>query len=106
MKKLLFALLLLTSLSLSPLAKAQTCYTFIPQTSCGTRDDGSIQSSYSIGINPVTGNNVIISAPPVVALTKVISPSERFGKTMDVRGTGTNPQIIIGPGSGGAVRQD
>ncbi|HZM02060.1 MAG TPA: hypothetical protein VFC44_03465 [Candidatus Saccharimonadales bacterium] len=36
------------------------------------------------------------SAPPVVAFTNDLSPSDRLGETMDVRGAGTNTQIAVG----------
>lgn len=40
-----------------------TTYTLNPVPSFGTRGDGSVQPGDSIGFNPVTGNNVTISAP-------------------------------------------
>src|SRR5262249_26251865 len=37
--------------------------------------------------------------PPIVAFTNTFTPSDRLGQTMDVRGAGTNTQIIVGPSS-------
>ncbi|HEX3628368.1 MAG TPA: hypothetical protein VH280_23415, partial [Verrucomicrobiae bacterium] len=53
----------LAGLAMISAASAQTTVTLDPLTSFGPRGDGSIQPGDSIGINPVTGNNVAISAP-------------------------------------------
>jgi hypothetical protein len=45
--------------------QAQTTWTLNPLTSFGTRGDGSIQPGDSIGTSPVTGYNVLVSAPGI-----------------------------------------
>src|SRR6266550_9081383 len=45
--------------------QAQTTWTLNPLTAFGTRGDGSIQPGDSIGTSPLTGNNILISAPGV-----------------------------------------
>ena len=40
-----------------------TTFTLNPLTTFGTRGDGSIQPGDSIGISPITGNDIQISAP-------------------------------------------
>jgi hypothetical protein len=43
-----------------------------------------------------SGFGRISSSAPTVAFTNTLSPTDRIGQTMDVRGAGTNTQIIIG----------
>jgi hypothetical protein len=48
-------------------------------------------------------NDPNFSVAPTVAFTNTLLPGARWGETMDVRGSGTNTQIIMGSGSSGAT---
>ncbi|HEU0040552.1 MAG TPA: hypothetical protein VFR76_14900, partial [Verrucomicrobiae bacterium] len=63
--------------------QAQTTWTLNPLTSFGTRGDGSIQPGDSIGTSPLTGNNILISAP---GATNAWQPGETV---QDQRPTGS-----------------
>src|SRR5439155_8299101 len=62
-----FALLALSTLAtiLPTATRAQTTFTLNQFTPFGSRGDGSIQPGDSIGTSPLTGFNVLISAPTV-----------------------------------------
>jgi hypothetical protein len=47
-------------------------------------------------------NDPNFNVAPIVAFTNTLTPQARWGETMDVRGSGTNTQIILGSGSSGA----
>jgi len=47
-------------------------------------------------------NDPSFSVAPVVAFTNVLTPTARWGRRWNVRGSGTNTQIILGCGSSGA----
>jgi hypothetical protein len=75
----------------------------------GVADDGAIYVANQINNSGTSGfkiyrwptaniNDPSFSQPPVVAFTNTLSPAERLGQTIDVRGAGTNTQIIIGSG--------
>lgn len=83
----------------------------------GVADDGTVYVANQVTIS--SNNPVIIyrwdsstsSIPPLVVFSNTISPtingtpnagSERFGVSMDVRGAGTNTQIIMGSYPNGA----
>jgi hypothetical protein len=79
----------------------------------GVSDDGVVYICNQTTASQTTGfkiyrwptantNNVNFSAPPVVAYSNIITVGvggERLGQTMDVRGSGTNTQIVIGTSS-------
>jgi hypothetical protein len=50
-------------------------------------------------------NDPNFNTPPVVAFTNLLTPSVRWGETMDVRGSGTNTQIIMGSGTQSGLAQ-
>src|SRR5205809_642928 len=63
--------------------QAQTTWTLNPLTAFVTRGDGSIQPGDSIGTSPLTGNNILITAPGV---TNAWQPGETV---QDQRPTGS-----------------
>ncbi len=48
-------------------------------------------------------NDPNFNVAPTVAFTNILLPGARWGETMDVRGAGTNTQIIMGSGSSGTT---
>jgi hypothetical protein len=76
----------------------------------GVSDDGvvyvcnqSITAGFKLYRWPTANtNDPNFNVAPVVAFTNVLTPTARWGETMDVRGSGTNTQIILGSGSSGS----
>src|SRR5436190_21620285 len=56
-------LILLTALGLVSIAKAQNNFSLNPSFLFGPHTDGSIRPGDSIGLSPINGNDVQISAP-------------------------------------------
>lgn len=48
-------------------------------------------------------NDPDFNVAPTIAFTNTLLPSARWGETMDVRGSGTNTEIIMGSGSSGTT---
>jgi hypothetical protein len=76
----------------------------------GVADDGVVYVCNQTTASTTTGfkiyrwvtantNDPNFNLPPTVAFTNTLSPSDRLGQTMDVRGAGTNTQIIVGSSS-------
>ncbi len=73
----------------------------------GVAEDGAVYVANQINTSTVNAFKIYrwptantnapnFNEPPTVAFTNVLSPAERLGQTMDVRGAGPNTQIIIG----------
>jgi hypothetical protein len=78
--------------------------------SAGVADDGAVYVANLV--NSSTGspfiiyrwNSTLSTNPPSICFSNFIAPAQRYGASLDVRGAGTNTQIIIGssPQSGGS----
>src|SRR6266542_2965363 len=94
--------------------QAQTTWTLSPLTSFGTRGDGSIQPGDAMGTSPLTGFNVLVSAPTVTNAwfpTEIVQDQRPTGSTngFNMRGLTYDPvsgNLIFCDthlGSGGSV---
>ena len=76
-------------------AKAQTIFTLNGLSTFGSRGDGSVQPGDSIGISPVTGNDVQISAPFVSPNSYGVQPNDPSGQSItNIVGTTTNVTVL------------
>src|SRR5580765_6642709 len=69
-------LILLTIFGLFSIAKAQNNFSLNPSFLFGPHTDGSIRPGDSIGLSPINGNDVQISAPTVNGISYGIQPGD------------------------------
>jgi hypothetical protein len=74
-----------------------------PASALGVADDGVVYMGNAVNASGTAGFIIYrwssvwqSNIPPSVAFSNSITPSQRYGATMDVRGSGAGTQIIIG----------